>query len=323
MSPETEKRINANRDHQPLAHDHPEHPAEGCRKSAFGGLRAALAISLGLVLVEFLGAILSGSLALLADAFHVLSDALALAAALFAGYLATRLQSPRHSYGYYRVEVLAALLNSLVLIGVSFFIVNEAIERWGSDYPIDGLSMFSVALLGFIANLWMLYVMHKGGLNNLNLRAAFLHVAGDTFSSIAVIVGSIGILAFDLIWPDLVASFIVSSVLLVMAARLSWEAVNILLEGTPKHLDPNEIRESMIRDFPEILSLHDFHVWEITSHLFAMTAHIEAKLENLKQSKDLIDRINYWVKKRYGIGHTTFQIEPLTTDSLPKHSSNH
>jgi cobalt-zinc-cadmium efflux system protein len=323
MNPETEKRIAENRRHHPEEHDHPEHPDHGQRDRAFGGLRAALWIALSLVAIEFLGAAISGSLALLADAFHILSDSLALGAALLASYLASRMRSKRHSYGYYRIEILTAFLNALLLLGVAGFIVKEAIHRWGSTYSVDGIWMISIGVLGLIANLLMLKVMHRGGLSNLNLRAAFLHVVGDTLSSIAVVVGAFGVFLFAQSWPDLAASLIVALILFVMAGKLLWEAANVLLEGTPSHLDPEQMQTALIQDFKEIKSIHDFHVWEITSHLFAMTAHLEVKLDNLKQSKDLLDRINYWVKTNYGIGHTTFQIEPIVDGLEVDDPNNH
>ncbi|TVQ80700.1 MAG: cation transporter [Bradymonadales bacterium] len=293
-------------------HDHPQHPDGGARNRAFRGLKIAFGISLSLVVIEVLGAFWSGSLALFADALHVASDVFALGAALLAGYLAPRLKSERQSYGFYRIEILAALLNGSILLGMSFFIIFKAISRWGQDAQVEGGLMLAVASFGLLANLLMLKVMRAGGLKNLNVRAAFLHVIGDTISSVTVIIGAMGVIILSSSWPDLIASLLVSGILLVMSVRLSLEALNVLMEGAPAHIDPKEVKESLINNFSEIKAIHDFHIWEITSHLFAMTAHIEAQVQSLEDTTKLIDRINLWVKARYGSGHTTFQIEPIS-----------
>lgn len=296
--------------HEPLPHDHPEHPDFGPREQALKRLKIALGIGLSMLVIELVGSYLSGSLSLLADAAHLTADSAALAMTLLAGWLAKSLKSKRRSYGYYRLEVLAALVNGVFLIAMAVFILIEAIDRLNHEKEINALIMLSVGGLGLLGNLLMLKVMHPSHTVNINIKGAFLHVLGDTLASVAVVVGAVCIMIFHSSWPDTAASLFVAVMISFMAVRLSWDAIQILLEGSPKNMDPDEIRTELKTKFPIIKDIHDFHIWEITSNLFAMTAHIEAEIKSLDDSRILIDSINEHIRKKYGIGHTTFQVEP-------------
>ena len=297
-------------DHHPEPHSHPEHPDPVERSSAIKRVWWNLWIALALVLIEIVGSWYSNSLALLADAFHITGDVAAVGITLIASYLAERPQSPTRSYGYYRLEVLAALFNGLSLAFLSFFVFYRAYARWAEPYTMQSGIMLAVAVLGFAANSVMLSVLKPAHSHNLNLRAAYLHILGDTISSVVVIAGAIFIALTGWVKFDSLASIIVSAIILVMAIRLILDSAHVLLEGTPKHMDPLEIESSLKKEFPQIVNIHDFHVWEITAHLFAMTAHIEANVQDLSDTRNLIDNMNLMIQKKYGIGHTTFQVEP-------------
>lgn len=266
-------------------------------------------MALALMCFEGIGSWLSGSLALLADTMHVLGDSAALGFTLFASWLAARPQTPERSYGYYRIEILAALLNGSVLLVLSFFILKSAYDRFSTPHEISAGLMLWVAIIGLLVNLMMLFVLRHAHSHNLNTRGAYLHILGDTLSSIAVVISALLIQNFGWIWSDALAGVFVGIMIASMAGRLIWDSINILLEGSPKHLNPVEIEKVLQHNFPQIKRIHDFHIWEITNHLFAMTAHVEVKINSLNEHKVLLDQMNILIKDKYGIGHTTFQIE--------------
>lgn len=296
--------------HQPQPHDHPEHPDGSGRKDSRKRLFWAFFIATSLLIVEIFGAIWTDSLALLGDAAHMSADCISLGVAIAAGLMAERLQSKRQSYGYYRLEVLAALINGGLLLFMAGFLLYEAFDRISNPHIVNGMGMLIVGSLGLFANLIMLKIMAHSHKENVNLRGVFFHILGDTLSSVAVILGAIFIVWTQSGWPDLIASCFVAVMISIMAVKLIWDSVQILLEGTPKHMDPEEIEQNLLKNFPAIRDIHDFHIWEITSHLFAMTAHVEADVSSLQETRSLIDGMNAYIRDHYGIGHTTFQVEP-------------
>ncbi len=296
--------------HRPRPHEHPEAPDSQLRPKALKRLRITFFIGFGLFLTEFLGAWWSGSLALLADSYHVLGDLGAVTVTLLASYLAERLKSKSRSYGYYRLEVLAALFNGLLLIVLAATIVLSAYNRLTHGHEIQSMAMFVISLLGLAVNLVMIKVLHGAHNHNLNIRSAYFHLLGDALSSVIVTLSAVLVITTELTWFDAAAGLVVAIILSIMSLRLVSEAVHVLLEGTPKHMDPEAVEARLKEAFPQIVNIHDFHIWEITSHLFAMTAHIEATVETLQETHDLIDGLNVFIHDKYGIGHTTFQVEP-------------
>jgi cobalt-zinc-cadmium efflux system protein len=300
-------------DHDPRPHDHPDHPEKPLREEGFNRLIIALVVCSGVMALEMLGGLWSGSLALVADATHMLADTVALGMAILAAWLAVRPKSKYRSYGYYRLEVLAAFLNGILLLGIAGFLTFEAIDRWSDPHSIQSSWMLGIGIIGLVANLAMMKLMHETHEANINLKAAFLHVIGDALSSLAVIFGAVIIMFTGAYWPDLAASFVVSLMITIMAVRLIYSSGHVLLEGAPRHMDPEELESELFKKFPQIRNIHDLHIWEITSHLFAMTAHFEADIKNLEDSQILIDHINAFVREKYGVGHTTFQVEPFAS----------
>jgi len=291
-------------------HEHPEHPDMESRKKVRNRLKIAFLVCVTLMLVEFGGAFFSKSLALFGDAAHMTADCFSLGVTLLASWLAERLHSQSRSYGYYRLETLAALANGFLLLAMAVFIVIEAVQRFFTTQHINSPVMLTIGTLGLIANIVMLWVMAPAHEHNLNLKGAFLHVMGDALSSVAVIIGATFIFFSGQSWPDTVASLFVAVMISTMAVRLSWASIHVLLEGTPTHMDPKEIENFIQTEFPTVKNIHDFHIWEITSRLFAMTAHLEAQVESIREVDELIDGLNAVIRDRYGIGHTTFQVEP-------------
>lgn len=309
-----------NVDHRPSASnshdDHDHHDAGDANR--YSRVRIAFFVGLAVILLQGLGTYLSGSLALFADTIHVVSDIASLGLSWLAGMMAMRPHSHRRSYGYYRMEVLAALANAVVLIVIAGFIAFEAHQRWTQPHEIHTYTMLIFASLGFVANLIMLAILHSSRSSNLNIRGAYLHLLGDTVSSLIVILSAVLMGFGGAIWLDALASLFVSAMIAVLAFRLLRQSVHVLLEGTPNHLDPEQIKIDLQRAFPEISNFHDFHIWEITAQLFSMSAHIEARVKNLEDSQKLLNAINALVRERYQIGHATFQIEVATPSSEPK-----
>jgi cobalt-zinc-cadmium efflux system protein len=285
-----------------MAHGHHETAAARSR----GALLATLALTSGFLLIEAVGAILTGSLALLADAGHMLADAGGLALALFAIWVAARPPTPAKTYGYYRVEILAALVNALVLLGVSGFILVEAWERVFAPRPIAAGPMLVVAALGLAVNLVCAWWLHRGASESLNVRAAYLEVLGDAATSAGVLIAAIVVLTTGWTIADPVTSVVIAVLVVTRTWKLLIQAVNVLLEGTPAHLELGEIEAAMLA-VPGVRRVHDLHVWTLTSGRDAMSAHVV--VEDVRESERLLAELHTVLHARFGIDHTTIQLE--------------
>jgi cobalt-zinc-cadmium efflux system protein len=273
------------------AHDH-AHPLDPSRS-----LRAAFAITVSVLLLEAVGGVLTGSVALLADAGHMLTDAGALGIALFAAWAATQPRLPRHSFGYGRAEVLAALLNGLLLGGVSVGIALESFARLAEPGEVDAGPMMAIAAIGLLANVASGAYLMRGARENLNVRGALYHVAGDALGSIAALVAGALIWLANLRSADALAGLAIAVLLVASAVRLVRESVEILLEGAPRHLDLDAIGREVAR-LPGVARVHDLHIWTVTSGFLAMSAHVEVRRS-----------VHRLLHQRYEIAHTTIQTE--------------
>lgn len=282
-------------------HDHGDHRGAGSRR---------LALTLALVIVymvaEVVGGILSNSLALLADAGHMLSDAAALGLALFALWIARRPRTPSHTYGFHRTGILAALANGVALVVISIFIVREAVQRFADPPEVDGSLMAAVATGGLLVNLAGLLILRGGRAESLNVRGAFLHVFADTLGSVQAIAAGALIWAFGWTWVDPLASLLIAVLVVWSSWALLKEAVNVLLEGVPGHLDTRDI-ERTILEIDGVAAIHDLHVWTITSGFVALSVHV---VPDRDPHGDLLWRIRGELRARFDIEHTTVQIEP-------------
>ena len=286
------------------AHDH------GHQHHLQSKFRFALLFTGVVFLVEVVGGILSNSLALLSDATHVLSDALALAISWLAIYLSTRPATHSRTYGYHRTEVLAAFINGMSLIVISGWIVYEAVQRFKQPELVESLEMLVVAFIGFIANVLIVWLFHGEGRRNLNVRSAMLHVIGDTLSSIAVIAG--GGLMYWTNWyvVDPILSCIIALVILIGAWRITKESTHILLEGSPKHADAHTVAKHICGIYP-IKDVHDMHIWSLCSNYYALSAHVVMDDKTGESAYELRQKINRELQTQFGIVHTTIQIERI------------
>jgi cobalt-zinc-cadmium efflux system protein len=256
--------------------------------------------------VEFAGGILANSLALLADAAHMLTDVAAVALALLALRFASRPATPRKTYGYYRMEILAALTNGAVLMILCFFIIREAWERFREPVEVGGTVMLAVASMGLTVNLIMAYLLHRSAGESLNLRGAYLHVLGDLLASVGTITAALVVITTGWFVADPLISVIVAVLILISSYKLVKESVDVLLEAVPSHLDLAEVRRA-IEDLPGVDLVHDLHVWTVTSGYFAMSGH--AIVDDLGRSQLVLRKIHDLMHDRFGIRHVTVQIE--------------
>lgn len=279
-----------------------------------------LALVVTYMVAEVVGGLLTNSLALLADAGHMLSDAGALALSLFALWIARRPPTSTLTYGFYRTEILAALLNGATLVAISIYIFAEAIRRIGAPPEIEGGWMMVVAGGGLGVNLIGLWILSRGRSENLNVRGAWLHVLTDTLGSVGTLAAGGLILAFDWRWADPVASVLIGLLVLYSSWALLKETVAVLMEGAPGDIDVDEVRQAL-HDVPGVSSAHDLHVWTITSGMVALSAHVVAV--DGSSGGPLLERIRAMLSDRFGIHHITVQVEPADFGDCSIHGEVH
>lgn len=284
-------------------------------------LKIAFAIALSVALLELVGGVLSNSLALLSDAAHVFIDALSLGIALFAIKIAAKPHTPSLTYGYHRVEVLAAFVNGATLIGVSAFIFYEAYRRFTEPPQVSFDLMIIFASIGLVANLVMVRILAKHSSESLNVRGAFLHVVGDALASVGVIAGGVAIAFTSLNIIDLLVGVFIGSIILHSAIKLCKDCTRIFLEGTPKEVDIMEVK-SEIEGVEGVKEVHDLHVWTITSGMDALSGHIVVKDQMLSQSQVILSSVNDMLKEKFGLYHSTLQLENQNDLILPKKLSD-
>jgi len=286
--------------------------AHGHAAGSAGRSMRRLALSLGLtatvMLAEAIGGWLSGSLALLSDAAHMLTDAGALGLALVAAFLATRPADDKRTYGYRRAEVLVAQMNVGALVVLAGWIVWEAVERLRSPaQEIELGVMAGVASVGLAANLAILWFLHDE--HTLNARSAFLHVLSDTISSVGILAGAgLMVLRPDYRWVDPVLSLAIAALILVGAVRLVLEITDILMEGVPRHLDVTAVTRRM-ETAQGVTAVHDLHIWTISSGLYALSAHLVVNPDGMGRNDQILTEVKACLRHDFGIDHTTLQIE--------------
>jgi len=269
-------------------------------------LLAVLVLTVAYTIAEVVGGLLSKSLALLADAGHMATDDLALGLALFAAWAARRPPDSGRTYGYQRVEILAALANGVLLVVVCALIVREAVERFRTPPDIDTPLMAAVAAGGLVVNLVAARLLHQHA-DSLNLRAAFLHVVGDLFGSIGTLAAAGALAAFGWRWVDPVASLFIAGIIVASSGRLLYQSVHVLLEGAPPHLDAQEIARCL-RDLSGVVEVHDLHLWSVGGREPLLTAHLV--VEHAVRPHEVLRLARRRLAERFHIDHVTIQIEP-------------
>lgn len=273
-------------------------------------LKLTMAITGTVMVVEVIGGFLTGSLALLSDAGHMFTHFFALGITYAAILCATKEVCHHRTYGFYRVEILAALFNSLFLFGVTGYIFYEGVKRLLNPQPILGLQMFFVALLGLVVNTISVFILHGTQREDLNVKGAFLHMLADTASSVVIVIGAVIIYFTSWLVIDPLLSLGIAVVIFCWAWGLFRDSINVLLETAPKGINADIVSKELKENISEIKEISDIHIWEITSKMYSMTAHIKMPNMNIEKSKEILDKINRYVNEKYDIEHTTIQFEP-------------
>lgn len=273
-----------------------------------GKLKYGIIITAVIFAAEVAGGLLSNSLALLSDAGHVLADGVALVLSWYGVRQAERKPSHKMTFGYHRVGVVIAIVNAVSIVAIAGVIIFEAYQRFQSQPEINSGLMLVVALVGLAANVLVAIWLHADRKQNINVRSAFWHAAGDALASVGVIAGAAIIMFTGLNWVDAAVSILISLIILASAWGIFRDGMRILLEGAPRHLDVREIADTL-KGLPEIRDVHDLHVWSISSNLHALSCHIMVDDVSVSRAGEISRRIEEVAREKYGIGHTTIQAE--------------
>jgi cobalt-zinc-cadmium efflux system protein len=282
---------------------------------------AVLLITAGVMVAEIVGGLLANSLALLSDAGHMLTDILALGMSLAAMRFAQRPPTSSKTFGLYRLEILAAFFNGMLLLFISFYIFYEAYHRLVEPREIKGLFMLGVAIIGLLANGVGILILRKSALKNLNVKSAFFHVIGDTISSGGVIVGGLVIIYTGWYMIDSLISIFIGLLILRGAYGLVRESIDIFLEATPKEIDMDKMVGDLLR-IEGVKDVHHLHLWTISSGIYAMSAHVLIDDLLISKSNRILDEIERLLQDKYSMEHTTIQFESESCgDALVKEST--
>ena len=292
-------------------HAHHDHAHGGAHDHAHGSsegrLLIALAVSVLFMLLEVAAGIYSSSLALIADAGHMLTDAVSLVLAYVAIRVARRPADAARSYGYDRLQVLSAFINGLSLLAISAWIIIEAVQRTLSPLPIDGHTMLWVSALGVLVNLTAFAILHGGAAENLNMRAAVAHVLSDLAASAATVLAALVILYTGWVAADPLLSALVAALILRTGWLLTRTTGHVLLEGAPENLDVAQLAVHLVKEVPGVTDVHHVHVWMLTPEKTMLTLH--ARLAADADADETTRKICAWLKEKHGIAHATVQIE--------------
>lgn len=258
------------------------------------------------MIVEGIGGWITNSLALIADAGHMLTDVAALTLTLSAIWFGSRPATATKTFGYYRLEILAAFVNGIALVLLSLWVIYEAYERWQAPPDISGWNLTVIAVGGLIVNIIAAKLLHHGHHHDLNLRGAWLHVMGDLLGSATAIAAGFLIVAFGWLWADAACSVLISLIIIFGSGRLILDSVNVLLEGTPSHIDLGAV-EKVILETEGVTGVHDLHVWTISSGRHALSVHIN-HAGSIAHS-ELLLLVRERLQKHFGIDHLTIQME--------------
>jgi cobalt-zinc-cadmium efflux system protein len=293
----------------------PEHTVDQAPAGRTSALAWALGLNAVFLVVEFIGGIVFGSLALLADAGHLVADVVSLGIAVAGVVLLSRPTGRRHSFGFARAEVLAAQAGALLLAGGGVWVIVEALSRVSDPvvHPVNAQGLMAVALVGLVVNVASALVVHRAEGESLNMRAAVVHLATDAVGSVAALIAGVLIWAFGWIWADSLASAIVAVLMLWSGGHLLAQTTHILMEGTPTGIDAESVRTA-VRGVPEVVDVHHLHLWNLASDVSACSAHVVlAGGPTLLQAQQIAELVRAELADRFGLVHVTLELEDLNS----------
>jgi cobalt-zinc-cadmium efflux system protein len=270
-------------------------------------LKIALVITFITMIAEFIFGFLSNSLALISDAIHMFTHSFALIVSLIAIVIASRKAPLDKTFGYYRIEVLAAFVNGITIVVSIIWIVYEAVDRYFNPSEIDLKTAGIVAIVGLVVNVVTGVILMQGDRENVNLKSAFIHMLSDALSSVAIIIGYIVIYYTSWYFIDILLALLVAFVIGKWAYSILKQSINTLMESSPINI--NEVKEYIEKQHSDIIDIHDIHIWEITQDMYNMTAHILISKENSQEYNEILIRVNKSLEKEFSIVHSTLQFE--------------
>lgn len=268
----------------------------------------AISINFLLTLVQIIGGIISGSLALIADALHNLSDAASLVLALFARKIGRKSADEFKTFGYKRAEIIASLINLTLLIVLSLYLIYEAIWRFIEPVMISGWIIIIIAGVAFLIDLYTSIITYKISHNNMNMRAAFLHNLSDALASIGVIIAGVLIVLYNVIWVDAVITMMIGGYILWQGIKMLPDSINFLMDGTPKEISVAQVKDNLSQ-FEEIIDIHHMHIWNLDEKRIALEAHVVVDSNNLMETAEIKKKLKSNLEKYFGIVHSTLEFE--------------
>ncbi len=296
-------------DHSHHDHGHSGHAGHSHTVSNLSGKKIfwVTLLNASITTAEIIGGLLSGSLALISDSIHNLSDTIAIALSYFANRIARKPKNSKKTFGYKRAEILAAFINSTVLFALSIVLIIEAYKRFRSPEAIDGTLMIVVASIGLIANLVSVLLLEKDSHGSLNIKSSYLHLLGDTISSVGVVAGGIIIKLWGITWIDPLVTLLISLYIIRETWHIIVTTINIFMQSSPD-LDYKEIKEK-VESFEGVNNIHHVHAWMVNENVINFEAHIDMEEMKLSEVEKIYDKIEHLLKEHYGVSHVTLQAE--------------
>ena len=290
-----------------MSHEHHHHADASSMK--VGSFLGATLLNLGITAAEVAGGLISGSLALLSDALHNFSDGFSLVLSYAAFKVSGRARNRRKTFGYKRAGILAAMINSILLISVSVFLLQEAVVRLFHPSEVQGGVVIILAIVGVLGNLFSVLLLHRDSRKSLNVRAVYLHLLGDLMASFGVIAGGVFILVFHLNWIDPVVSILISLYIFTQVWGIMKKSFNILMQGAPEDFSVAEI-EAVVRRVDQVFNIHHVHIWSLDEHELFLEAHLNLVQDlPVSETSEILNSISQILHDTFGIEHTTFQVE--------------
>lgn len=290
------------------SHDHGHHHHHHGDNQTEGRLWISIILNFIITAAEFIGGIISGSLALLSDALHNLNDTVSLGISLVARKISKRDANRDKTFGYQRAEIIGAFINLITLVIIALFLIKEAIERFYNPQPIDGMIMFVVAVIGLLGNVITAILLHRSSKENLNIRSAYIHIMSDAFSSVGVIIAGILIIQYELFIIDTILTLIIAGYILWHSYYMLRKTINILMESTPAGIEISEIRQAMAQ-VAGVLDVHHLHVWRLDEKNILLESHIVIDEDNMNQMESIKSSLKQLLGSNFNIHHSTLEFE--------------
>lgn len=291
------------------SHDHGHH--HHGKDQTIGRLWISIILNFIITTAEFIGGIISGSLALLSDALHNLNDTTSLGISLVARKISKKEANRDKTFGYKRAEIIGAFINLITLVIIALFLIKEGVERFYNPQPIDGMVMFIVAIIGLLGNIITAILLYRDSTENLNLRSAYIHILSDAFSSVGVIIAGVLILWYQLYIIDTILTLIIAGYILWHSYYMLRQTINILMESTPANIEVPNVQQAMAK-VSGVLDVHHLHVWRLDEHNILLESHVVIDEEKIDQMESIKSALKKLLSTNFDIHHSTleFELEP-------------